>query len=79
MANSDNTIRGGLTSKQVALDVLLDILDFSAEVPPRVEAAVEAPGLLRYLTPAPEFTLWRLATRRPLHRSGRGVRRGCCW
>ena len=60
MANSDNTIRGGLTSKQVALDVLLDILDFSAEVPPRVEAAVEAPGLLRYLTPAPEFTLWRL-------------------
>jgi mannose-6-phosphate isomerase len=60
MANSDNTLRGGLTSKLVAVDALLEILDFSPGVPPLVEAAAEAPGTLRYLTPAPEFTLWRL-------------------
>ena len=61
MANSDNTVRGGLTTKHVAVDALLDLLDFAPGVPPLVETALDAPGVLRYLTPAPEFTLWRLA------------------
>ena len=61
MANSDNTVRGGLTTKHVAVDALLDLLDFAPGVPPLVETTLDAPGVLRYLTPAPEFTLWRLA------------------
>jgi mannose-6-phosphate isomerase len=61
MANSDNTVRGGLTTKHVAVDTLLNLLDFAPGVPPLVETAFDGTGVLRYLTPAPEFALWRLA------------------
>ena len=60
MANSNNTLRGGLTGKLIAVDALLDILDFSPSRPPLVEPVLDAPRVWRYPTPAPEFCLWRL-------------------
>jgi mannose-6-phosphate isomerase len=60
MANSDNTVRGGLTTKHIAVGELLDLLEFAPGRPPLVEVTTESPGVHRYLTPAPEFTLWRL-------------------
>ena len=81
MANSDNTVRGGLTTKHVAVDDAARPAGFrSRRQPPLVETAADAPGVLRYLTPAPEFTLWRLSTRRaravPFPPPGAA---GSCW
>jgi mannose-6-phosphate isomerase len=63
MANSDNVMRGGLTSKHVDADELLAILDFTPGFPGVVDPVEESPGLWRYRTPAPEFALWRLEPR----------------
>lgn len=60
MANSDNVLRGGLTSKHVAVAELLTIIDFTPGPPIRLDCAEEAAGVWRYHAPAPEFTLWRL-------------------
>ncbi len=60
MANSDNTLRGGLTSKLVAVDALLEILDYTPGRPPLVVPVADEPGVWRYPTPAREFCLWRL-------------------
>ena len=76
MANSDNTLRGGLTSKLVSVDALLSTLDFTPSRPPLVEPVAEADGRWRYPTPAPEFRLWRLepaasAVEMPARQAGR--------
>jgi mannose-6-phosphate isomerase len=63
MANSDNVMRGGLTSKHVDADELLAILDFTPGFPGLVDPVEETPGCWRYPTPAPEFALWRLEPR----------------
>lgn len=60
MANSDNVLRGGLTSKHVDVDELASVLDFSVIEPRPVELADEGEGRVRFLTPAPEFALWRV-------------------
>jgi mannose-6-phosphate isomerase len=60
MANSDNVLRGGLTSKHVDVEELLKVLDFTSGYPELVTCVEEAPGTWRYQTPAPEFSLWRL-------------------
>lgn len=60
MANSDNVLRGGLTPKHVDVSELLAILDFTPGVPTMVEVVEESTGVWRYLTPAPEFALWRI-------------------
>jgi mannose-6-phosphate isomerase len=60
MANSDNVLRGGLTTKHVDVDGLLAVLRFAPEPPPRVEGRGIAPGITAYPTPAPEFALARL-------------------
>jgi len=60
MANSDNVLRGGLTAKPIAIEELLAIINFGAEVPAPVPCLEEASGVWRYVTPAPEFALWRL-------------------
>jgi mannose-6-phosphate isomerase len=60
MANSDNVLRGGLTSKTVAVDELLSVVDFSPGVPKPLTCVEESAGVWRYPTPAPEFALWRL-------------------
>ncbi len=60
MANSDNVLRGGLTPKHVDVDTLLEILDFTPGIPALVEIEEEEAGVYGYLTPAPEFAVWRL-------------------
>lgn len=59
MANSDNVLRGGLTSKHVAKEELLNILTFQAGKPeilaPRRQS--ENPAESVYLTPIDEFRL----------------------
>lgn len=61
MANSDNVLRGGLTSKHVDVEELVSILDFRPITDDRVEPEPVSPGVDRYPTPATEFALWRLA------------------
>lgn len=61
MANSDNVMRGGLTTKHVDVDALLRIADLEpAPVTPAGPREL-SPGLGVYDTPYPEFRLWRLA------------------
>jgi mannose-6-phosphate isomerase len=63
MANSDNVLRGGLTSKHVDVPELLRVLDFRPVTPPVLHGTVEGPlptGWVRYDTDAAEFLLRRL-------------------
>jgi mannose-6-phosphate isomerase len=60
MANSDNVLRGGLTSKHVDVPELLKIVDFSAVTPRRVMPFSPVPGLELYLSGFAEFDLARL-------------------
>ena len=84
MANSDNVMRGGLTTKHVDVDELVAVLDFTPGVPDLVPVEAEAQSVWRYRTPAPEFTLWRVeADERRValpggrDRPDRARRRGC--
>lgn len=61
MANSDNVLRCGLTSKHVDVDELLAIADFDPGGPPVLEA--EAPEH-RFAPPIPEFSLVRMVVER---------------
>ena len=58
MANSDNVLRGGLTSKHVDVAELLRVLDFTPRTPPVLRGAPEG-GWVRYDTDAVEFVLRR--------------------
>jgi len=57
MADSDNVLRGGLTSKHIDPEELLKILDFSEYVPEIMKIPSPAPSWFSYPTPAGEFTL----------------------
>lgn len=59
MANSDNVLRGGLTSKHVDVPELESVLSFTAEIPSRIAGVPEGPGIVVYSTPADEFDLLR--------------------
>lgn len=59
MANSDNVLRGGLTSKHVDIVELLRVLDFAPADDPVVRAT-EVGGVASYDTPAREFRLRRV-------------------
>lgn len=74
MANSDNVIRGGLTSKHVDVEELLAILRFEGRALQLVEAAETAPGQRVYQTPAEEFRLAeiRVDPHRPYRSPGSG-------
>ena len=58
MANSDNVLRGGLTSKHVNIVELLRVLDFEPSEDPVVRPVVDG-DVHRYETPADEFRLTR--------------------
>ena len=73
MANSDNVLRGGLTSKHVDVAELLRVLDFTPRTPP-VLHGVDDGGWVRYDTDAAEFLLRRLEGA-PEGRPGRRARR----
>jgi mannose-6-phosphate isomerase len=60
MANSDNVLRGGLTSKHVDVDELSSVLDFKPIPGDTISPEPVSDGVVRYPTPAPEFALWRL-------------------
>jgi mannose-6-phosphate isomerase len=62
MANSDNVLRGGLTTKHVDVPELLQILTFEGGTPEVFEGTVMSGGQERvYRTPAEEFELSRIA------------------
>ena len=60
MANSDNVMRGGLTPKHIDVAELVSVLDFTPGVPELVSVVAEEAGVWRYVTPAPEFAMWRV-------------------
>lgn len=59
MANSDNVLRCGLTSKHVDVPELMRVVDFTPSDPHRVEPTQDASGAYDYRPPAPEFALAR--------------------
>lgn len=61
MASSDNVLRGGLTSKHIDVNALVDVVDFTPSAP-RVIPAPHAndAGVARYQEDVDEFSLWRL-------------------
>ncbi|MCB0911318.1 MAG: mannose-6-phosphate isomerase, class I [Propionibacteriaceae bacterium] len=60
MANSDNVIRGGLTPKHVDVSELIKVVDFASGEPEVTRPERIADGVDRYLTPCPEFDVWRV-------------------
>jgi mannose-6-phosphate isomerase len=59
LANSDNVVRSGLTSKHIDVPELLKLLDPSVSVPV-LSPRVLADGIAWFDTPAPEFRLYLL-------------------
>ena len=63
MANSDNVLRGGLTSKHVDVDTLVEVLDTTA-TPAAVQRPATRHGVATYEAPVPEFCLRRVQVTR---------------
>jgi mannose-6-phosphate isomerase len=59
MANSDNVLRGGLTSKYVDVDELVRILNFSPFCPKILQPPVSPAAFFNYPVPCREFSLSR--------------------
>lgn len=70
MANSDNVLRGGLTSKHIDIPELLHVLTFSDGVPEIIRPA-EKNGEKLYSAPIDEYALTRITITEefPYHRS----------
>ncbi|MFD6897752.1 mannose-6-phosphate isomerase, class I, partial [Rhodococcus sp. NPDC060086] len=68
MANSDNVLRGGMTTKHIDRSELVDVVRFKSIAPPIIRpvplTTPHQKGILRYSTPAPEFQLRRIDIRR---------------
>jgi mannose-6-phosphate isomerase len=77
MANSDNVIRGGLTTKHIDVDELMRVVRFKAEEPALLPVEALGPRTYHYGTSAPEFTVWRVDPgKAPVPIPGSGVRIG---
>jgi mannose-6-phosphate isomerase len=59
MANSDNVLRGGLTTKHIDIPTLLEVVD-ARPIEPVVQRPVAVEGVAAYNSPVPEFALERL-------------------
>lgn len=59
MANSDNVLRGGLTSKHIDVPTLLDVVD-TEPIDPAVQRPTPEGGVATYDAPVPEFSLSRV-------------------
>lgn len=57
MANSDNVLRGGLTTKHVDVPELVRVLDFSALDNPRTQTAPLAEGGVEFRLPVDDFAV----------------------
>ena len=74
MANSDNVIRGGLTSKHVDVGELVKVVDFEPITPRPIHPVAVRAGVKKYRTPCDEFDTWRIspkAGRPPIRLPGR--------
>lgn len=60
MASSDNVVRGGLTSKHIAVDDLVQVVNYSWIDPEVLTGTQTAPGVWDYPTHCHEFDVWRL-------------------
>jgi mannose-6-phosphate isomerase len=63
MANSDNVVRAGLTSKPVDIAELLAVVDATPVAPSSIRATTIAGGAARYSAAVEDFELWRLEPR----------------
>ncbi|MEE2778104.1 MAG: mannose-6-phosphate isomerase, class I [Acidobacteriota bacterium] len=75
MASSDNVLRGGLSSKHVDLDELLNVGELTASGREALSPSVLAEGVETWRTPADEFRLSRLSAEpagRPVPLGGAG-------
>lgn len=61
MANSDNVLRAGLTRKHIDLPELLQTANFRPTTPSRIQARPISSHEVVYMTPAPEFVLYRIS------------------
>ncbi|MEV0232856.1 mannose-6-phosphate isomerase, class I [Nonomuraea sp. NPDC050786] len=59
MANSDNVLRCGLTTKHIDVPELMRVVDFTPSEPHRVRPEEDVRGEHHYRPPAPEFALAR--------------------
>ncbi|MEO3872084.1 mannose-6-phosphate isomerase, class I [Nonomuraea sp. B12E4] len=59
MANSDNVLRCGLTTKHIDVPELMRVVDFTPGDPFLVRSERDVPGEHHYRPPAPEFALTR--------------------
>jgi mannose-6-phosphate isomerase len=62
MANSDNVLRGGLTTKHVDVPELMRVLDFTPRSPDIITPELAESGRERYPVPIDEFVLLRLSS-----------------
>jgi mannose-6-phosphate isomerase len=60
MANSDNVLRGGLTSKHIDVPELVSVVDFEPLADPVLHGTVVAPGITAYETGSPYFAVRRV-------------------
>lgn len=60
MANSDNVLRGGLTSKHIDVEALLTVVDFRPSAVTPVATDDLGSGVRRFVTAAEEFVLWSI-------------------
>lgn len=63
MASSDNVLRGGLTSKHIAVDELVKVVDFGWGTPEVLAGHENSPGVFDYPTHCREFDVWRVEVR----------------
>ncbi|WP_344174852.1 mannose-6-phosphate isomerase, class I [Kribbella lupini] len=60
MANSDNVLRGGLTSKHIDVPELVSVIDFEPLADPVLHGTAVAPGVTAYETGSPYFAVRRV-------------------
>lgn len=61
LANSDNVIRGGLTTKHVDVGELIKVVDFEPREPRVLRPVPLVPGLGTYDFSCPEFEVWQVS------------------
>lgn len=57
MANSDNVVRAGLTSKHVDVDLFMEIANFDGAPPTRIAPEHPMPGINHFRSPVEDFEL----------------------
>ncbi|WP_298129411.1 mannose-6-phosphate isomerase, class I [Micropruina sp.] len=78
MANSDNVIRGGLTSKHIDVSELVAVVDFDPWLPEVLLPRQTRRGVFKYETPCSEFEAWQMSVDSetgPVRVPGRGSAR----